>query len=534
MADPFPAVIALLAAAVGGAVFSLVIERFLDPPAVVFWRRPVAALAIHLGLWLLLFTCLLLVLQRPFFAACALLAGLLLVVLVSNAKYHSLREPFIFQDFEYFTDALQHPRLYLPFLGAGRAVLAVLAFGGAVAAGLALEKSLLLRLSVAEFLIAAAILAGGGGLLLWLGARKKLAVSFDASADLRQLGLLAALWRYGEEEGADLQVTSPYARVAHESSPAGSRPHLVVVQSESFFDARRLFAGIRREVLREFDGLQASALWQGQMEVSAWGANTVRTEFAFLSGLAAESLAVHRFNPYRRLARQGVATLASFLRRCGYRTVCVHPYSARFYARHKVYPRLGFDEFIDLRSFAGAPKSGPYVSDLAVAERVCSLLREAAEQPLFVFVITMENHGPLHLEKVAAGDSEQFYSAPPPAGCDDLTVYLRHLGNADRMAGLLRAQLEALPGAGALCWFGDHVPIMPEVYRTLGAPVGHTDYFIWQKDGQPGPGTRRDLKAEQLGCLLLQEIGLLAVDGGERVAGGAGTAHKRGSSSASA
>ena len=102
------------------------------------------------------------------------------------------------------------------------------------------------------------------------------------------------------------------------------------------------------------------------------------------------------------------------------------------------------------------------------------------------------------------------------------------------MAGLLRAQLEALPGAGALCWFGDHVPIMPEVYRTLGAPVGHTDYFIWQKDGQPGPGTRRDLKVEQLGCLLLQEIGLLSVGGGEWVAGGAGTAHKRGSSSANA
>ncbi len=69
---------------------------------------------------LVLLSCLLLVLQRPNFAAAALLAGLLFVVLVSNAKSHTLREPFIFQDFEYFRDALRHPRLYMPFLGAGR------------------------------------------------------------------------------------------------------------------------------------------------------------------------------------------------------------------------------------------------------------------------------------------------------------------------------------------------------------------------------------------------------------------------------
>jgi phosphoglycerol transferase MdoB-like AlkP superfamily enzyme len=99
----------------------------------------------------------------------------------------------------------------------------------------------------------------------------------------------------------------------------------------------------------------------------------------------------------------------------GYRTVCVHPYAASFYSRDKVYPQLGFDEFIDLRAFAGAPKSGPYVSDLAVAERVCSLLSaRLTSRPLFVFVITMENHGPLHLEKVHPGDAERFYSTPPP------------------------------------------------------------------------------------------------------------------------
>jgi phosphoglycerol transferase MdoB-like AlkP superfamily enzyme len=296
--------------------------------------------------------------------------------------------------------------------------------------------------------------------------------------------------------------------------------HLVVVQSESFFDPRRLYAGIRSEVLREFDALQAEAACCGQLEVAAWGANTVRTEFAFLSGLAGESLGVHRFNPYRRLARQGVATLASFLRDRGYRTICVHPYAASFYDRHKVFPSLGFDDFIDIRSFAGAARSGPYVGDLAVAEKVCSLLTSASEQPLFVFVISMENHGPLHLEQVRSDEAAGLYSVPPPAGCDELTIYLRHLRNADRMAGMLRAGLEALPGRSGLCWYGDHVPIMPDVYRALGAPGGQTDYFIWRKNGpaepeslgqQAGQGLRHDLKVENLGSRFLQEMGFASV-----------------------
>jgi hypothetical protein len=382
-------------------------------------------------------------------------------------------------------------------------------FSAALFSGLTLEPSLILRIPASEFFMMVFALVIIGSALIWLGARQKLTVSFEPKTDLQRLGLIASLWRYAEVEHGSCCIPSPYDSVESAAITLTELTTLVVVQSESFFDVRRYFSGIRTEVLHEFDSLKANAVHQGQVKVPAWGANTVRTEFAFLSGFVADSLGVHRFNPYRKFARQGIPTLASFLKRLGYRTVCVHPYQASFYARDKVFPLLGFDEFIDIQSFNGIEKTGPYIGDIALAEKVCALLETSSAQPIFVFIITMENHGPLHLEKIMEGDVDRLYSSPPPDDCDDLTLYLRHLSHADRMAGMLRNRLETLPGNSWLCWYGDHVPIMPKVYAELGEPDGKTDYFIWEKGACSSKENKLDIKIENLGYLILQKMGLV-------------------------
>lgn len=492
-----------------GLALSFSLEHWVQPRPLPCWRRPLATSAIHAALWLLLFCFELAVFHRPWFAMAIVSAFQLFVVLVNNAKFHSLREPFIFQDFEYFLDALRHPRLYLPFLGLLRTVIAVAGFGLAFYGGLQLEPALSARTRLPDFFLLVAALAVCAGALLCWGASKRLPVVFAPQTDLRQLGLLTSLWRYAQEERRH-HALPPARQAGRAAEPAGGAalPHLVVVQSESFFDARRLFAGIRPQVLQAFDALKASAVCEGQVEVAAWGANTVRTEFSFLSGLSPASLGVHRFNPYRKLARQGVPTIAGFLRRLGYRTVCVHPYHASFYTRAEVYPRLGFDEFIDIESFGDVEKTGPYIGDVDLARKVCALLEQTSDRPVFVFVISMENHGPLHLEKAHDQDVAQLYSNPPPAGCDDLTIYLRHLANADRMAAMLRDQLQAMAHPGWLCWYGDHVPIMPQVYAALPEPDGKTDFLVWHNGNPAAQTAHADLKIEDLGELLLRSMGL--------------------------
>jgi len=498
---------AVIAASVLTLAVSVLIERWMTPrPSL---ARPWAAWALHAGLCFVAHAMLSLLLGRPWFAAVLVCAFLLMLALVNNAKVKALHEPFVFQDYEYFTDALRHPRLYIPFMGLFRFLLAAAGFVFAVGTGLWLETTPAARFAWTGQLGGIAASLSLGGVLLIVGARGRMPVTLLPEKDIEALGFLASLWRYAAAARNKPEPASPFA----ELSPApglSTRPHLVAVQSESFFDVRAIYEGIDRAVLKEYDRLKGDATLHGKLKVPAWGANTVRTEFAFLTGIDEAELGAQRFNPYRALAAGWEpGSLALFLKRLGYRTICVHPYPASFYQRHRVFPRLGFDEFLDIASFDNAAQFKPYVGDMAVADKVASILDQAGG-PVFIFVITMENHGPLHLERPEPGETGRFYCEAPPPGCDDLTIYLRHLVNADRMVASLRQKLAQCERPAGLCWYGDHVPIMPAVYRTFGAPEGAVEFALWDnRSGRQGACERRDLDAHRLSLAWLRTMGLV-------------------------
>ena len=461
------------------------------------WRRSCSAWLLTVALWLVLYGATCAVTGRLVLSLGLCLGFLALVVIVSNAKYASLREPFTYQDFRYLTDAIRYPRLYLPFLGAGKGVVLVLGTLGAVWLAVWSEPEIADDTSTLR-LMGGVVAMIGLVFLLILRRGWWPELSFNPVEDITRYGFWASLWLYQRALGVLPEVKLPFEI---DGQPE-ALPNLVAVQSESFFDPRPLFPGIRPEVLANFDKLGTEAVMSGRFKVPAWGANTVRSEFAFLSGLDERFLGAHRYNPYASILKGWrVFGLVSYFKHLGYRTVCVHPYSATFYRRNRVFPLLGFDELIDIQAFAGAERVGAYVSDAAVTDKVLELL-EQSDQPIFVFVITMENHGPLHLEPVAEGDVTVCYSQEPPPGCDDLTVYLQHLRNADQMIGRLCAGLgkRAASGGrpGSLCWYGDHVPIMPTVYTALGYPEQDTSYLIWDSRRTHRQGRFLDRSAHEL------------------------------------
>lgn len=494
-----------------GLLVSFILEYFVQPGVAPPWRRPLPALALHCGLCLAVFTVELALFRRPWFATANVLFFLIVLICVNNAKVHCLREPFIAQDFEYFRDTIRYPRLYLPFFGIGKTLLATWVILLAIALGLSLEPAQTDTHPLSIFLGGIGFLIVLVAALLTWGVKARLPIVFDPEQDIALLGFLGNLIPYAMAERSCPTLTSPYARHRNRclSCPPTPLPHLVVVQSESFFDPRPWCPSIRRDLLPNLDALQAVARLHGKLEVPAWGANTVRTEFAFLTGIPSDSLGVHRFNPYRKLAHLPPYTLVRLLQEIGYRTLCIHPYPAGFYGRSRIFPGFGFDQFIDIRGFDDQDKSGPYIGDQALADKICAALAASCSQPLLIFAISMENHGPLHWEQALPEETKAYYSTPPLVGCADLTIYLRHLRNADRMMGTLTQCLRIVERPSWLCWLGDHVPIMPNVYSYFGFPDGCTDYLLWSNQGSEAGGSRQHLQVEELGMHLLREAGFI-------------------------
>ncbi|MBF0527848.1 MAG: sulfatase-like hydrolase/transferase [Deltaproteobacteria bacterium] len=498
---------------VGGAL-TFFLESFILPRPRPCWKRPLAAISIHFGFWLLFFVLILALFRRPYLASTVVLALFLFLVLISNAKFNSLSEPFVFQDYEYFFDAFRHPRFYFPFFGVRLALSITAGIGLALFAGTLLESPLTAIIPVTTVIIGLMVLIALGLIFLWLGARQHLKMTFNPRVDIERFGLMPTVLSYALEERKPIGIT-PGRTSGVSSHHPRVLPNLLVVQSESFFDVRRAFPGIRPDVLGQFDLFKKASIGHGLLDVPAWGANTVRTEFAFFSGLDSTLLGVHRFNPYRWLVQQNIPTLTGFLKKLGYKIVCVHPYTASYYARDKIFPLLGFDEFIDIKHFNGAGKQQPYVGDLALAEKVGSIwgtYTRNSKQPLFLFVITMENHGPLHLESVQPDDMTRFLFKSLPKDCDDLIVYLRHLSNADQMIARLRRLLSTFTGDNWFCFYGDHTPIMPKVYERYGVPDGKTDYVIWNNKEVSGISMPLEMEIEELGSFLLNKMGLLTLD----------------------
>ena len=507
----------VLAVGAVGLALSVGIERFLVPRP--FLIRPKEAWGAHVALWCAVYTPLVLLMDRPWCALAATSAMLVTLVLVSNAKYKSLREPFLFHDYDYFLDAIRYPRLFLPFLGLKSFCLAAVFFILALLGFLYEQPPA--RFTPYDQLGGELALLTAAALLLWKVKRRPLTIGVDPEKDLQKLGLLPALWAYAAASQTLPEAQSPFLRVS--ASKGHSLPHLIAIQSESFFDARTLFTGIRQDVLQSFDMMRKEAEIHGPLTVPAWGANTVRTEFSFLTGIAAQRMGVHRFNPYQTVARGWkVQALPLFLKRLGYRTVCIHPSWAHFYGRDRVLRQLGFDAFLDISAFDGAQRAGSYVSDKEVGQRIMRVLQTTA-CPTFIFAVTMENHGPLHMDPLRLEGAPDVYSFPPPDGCDDLGTYLRHVSNADGMLHLLHTALQQADFPASLCFYGDHVPIMPSVYKKLTEPTGRVPYLCWNNqyarnmnlhNRETGPsakdmdGTERPLDVHDLALTWLHTMNL--------------------------
>lgn len=164
--------------------------------------------------------------------------------------------------------------------------------------------------------------------------------------------------------------------------------NVILVQGESFCNLTRLgFSKYAKDFSKD-----SKFKHLGLLDIDYLGAYTMRSEFSVLTGLTREKLKIFSYDPYLLARNYKLNSLANFYRGQGYKTICIHANSKKFFARDRVLHNLGFDIFIAKENMPNLSKNGHNVSDFELFKYVKTLLNN--DDKTFIFVITMEAHGP--------------------------------------------------------------------------------------------------------------------------------------------
>lgn len=268
--------------------------------------------------------------------------------------------------------------------------------------------------------------------------------------------------KYSADESREIllgyeMAASPALDAPDMPLPQGELPNIIVVMNESFSDLSALGDfSTSRDYMPYLHSLQQGAenTITGMLNVSVCGGNTANTEFEFLTGNTMAFLPQGSI-PYQQYLAGDYPSLAAYLRELGYQTAATHPYYASGWERDTVYPWLGFSQSLFLDSYDEAERLRAYVSDAACVEKIIDLYENKEEgKPLFVFNVTMQNHG---------GYQDLYNNfmpeiTVPEAGNFSLDQYLSLVELSDRSLASLIQYFSGVDEKTVVVFFGDHQP----------------------------------------------------------------------------
>jgi len=193
----------------------------------------------------------------------------------------------------------------------------------------------------------------------------------------------------------------------------------------------------------------------------------------------------------------------------GYSSVAMHPYHSGGWDRDRIYPLMGFDKMFFLDDLDWGDCVRKYLSDDAFVNQLINQFetREAGK-PLFIFGITMQNHGGYEYE----GFEPTVRVTEPRVESGHPDQYLSLIRLTDSALEKLIAYFEVCDEEVIILAFGDHQPKMPAVFNeAVGNPTQMqkhiVPWFIWKNyedESREVPLT----SINYLSMMLLDEAGI--------------------------
>lgn len=268
------------------------------------------------------------------------------------------------------------------------------------------------------------------------------------------------------------------------------KPNIIAIMNESYADLS-ILGDFETTIpyMSFYESLQENTI-RGNLSVSVLGGGTCNTEFEFLTGLTTAFLPSGSM-AYQQYIKNNLDSMATILKDQGYKAVAYHPGKPDSWQRDQVYPYLGFEEFLTEKDMEDPEyMREAYVTDSSDYKEVIKLFEEKGDDKLFLFNVTIQNHGGYQLNTV---DIPVWVSLENVRGhYPETEQYLSIMHASDEALQELITYFEGVQEPTLIVFFGDHQPSIEGdfVEELLGRPLNalsmenvqkryQVPFFIW-------------------------------------------------------
>ena len=289
-------------------------------------------------------------------------------------------------------------------------------------------------------------------------------------------------------------------------------PHVILIMNESLADLT-VFDGVElsQDNLPFLHSMQENTI-KGYTNASVYGGGTANSEFEVFTGCTMSFFAVNYY-PYQQAVTKPLNSMVSQMKENGYTTIAMHPERAENWNRKNVYRYYGFDQTYWERDFADAEVIHSGVSDLETYYKIIDLYENrAAGEKLFVFDLTMQNHGGYTMDEAPYAVTATNIDEP------QVNEFLSLMKISDEAFEELVHYFEKQDEKVVICMFGDHQPWLPDFLMTTNLKDENvtleesmkkykTPFVIWANyDIEEAQDL--DISMNYLGGLLMRTAGI--------------------------
>ncbi len=252
-------------------------------------------------------------------------------------------------------------------------------------------------------------------------------------------------------------------------------PNVIVIMNEAWADLSVLGnIATTQEVMPFVDSLEENTV-KGYLYVNILGGLTANTEFEVLTGDTLAFMTVTSVPYQSGQLDHDILALPSVFESQGYQTMAMHPNGAGSWNREEAYGYLGFQDFIDESEFQTEYLYvRSFLSDECnYNEMIWQYENRASDSPLFLFDVTIQNHGSYYSKDLGDGldirltefgqrDEEDW------GYTDAVETYLNLLKISDNAFEKLVGYFSKVEEPTIIIMFGDHQPMFDDdVYEVL-------------------------------------------------------------------